>query len=86
MAEVAYAETLQWKQKVEGNVDLTISPCLYLFGVGLEKDLADATTASSMLQMALHAKTKEHTTLQSVVSAVCDALETLEGRQSGSSL
>jgi hypothetical protein len=26
-----------------------LSPCLYLFGVGLEKDLADTTTASDVL-------------------------------------
>jgi hypothetical protein len=52
----------------------------------LERDLADTTMASSVLQMALHAETKEHTALQSAARAVCDALETPEGRQSGSSL
>jgi hypothetical protein len=57
-----------------------------LFGVGLEKDLTDATTASVVLQMALDAKTREHTALQNAVGAVCDALELPEGRQSGSSL
>jgi hypothetical protein len=57
-----------------------------LLGVGLEKDLADATTASVMLQMALDVETKEHTALQNVAGAVCDALKPLEGRQSGSSL
>jgi hypothetical protein len=43
MTEVAHAEILQWKHKVE--------------------DLTNATTASAMLQMALDAKTREHTTL-----------------------
>jgi hypothetical protein len=57
-----------------------------LLGVGLEKDLADATTASTVLQTALDAKTREHTTLQNAAGVVCDALEPLEGRQSGSSL
>jgi hypothetical protein len=57
-----------------------------LFGVGLEKDLTDTTIASAMLQMALDAETREHTALQNVAGVVCDALELLEGRQSGSSL
>jgi predicted DNA-binding ribbon-helix-helix protein len=52
----------------------------------LEKDLANAATTSSMLQTALDAKTKEHTTLQSAMRVVCDTLETQEGGQSGSSL
>jgi hypothetical protein len=51
----------------------------------LEKDLADATTASGVLQAALDPETREHTTLQNAARAVCDALETPEGVQSGSS-
>jgi hypothetical protein len=42
-----------------------------LFGAGLERKLADATTASDVLQTALDAKTKEHATLQSATRAVC---------------
>jgi hypothetical protein len=57
-----------------------------LLGAGLEKDLANATTTSAVLQTALDAKTKEHTALQNVVGVTYDALETPEGRQSGSSL
>jgi hypothetical protein len=45
-----------------------------LFGVGLEKDLTDATTASVVLQTALDAETREHTVLQNAAGAVCDAL------------
>jgi hypothetical protein len=52
----------------------------------LEKDLADATTASDVLQTALDAETKEHAALQSAARVVCDVLETQEGVQSGSSL
>jgi hypothetical protein len=52
----------------------------------LEKDLSDATTASGVLQTALDAETKEHAALQSTARTVCDALETKEGVQSGSSL
>jgi hypothetical protein len=52
----------------------------------LEKDLPDATTASGVLQTALDAETKEHAALQSTARMVCDALETQEGVQSGSSL
>jgi hypothetical protein len=48
--------------------------------------LADATTTSGVLQTALDAKTKEHAVLQSAAREVCDALETQEGVQSGSSL
>jgi hypothetical protein len=59
---------------------------LSLFGAGLEKDLADATTAFDVLQMTLDTETKEHAALQSAARAVCDALETQEGVQSGSSL
>jgi hypothetical protein len=47
-----------------------------LFGTGLEKDLADVATTSGVLQIALDAKTKEHTALQNAVRAVCDALKT----------
>jgi hypothetical protein len=36
---------------------------LRCYRVGLEKDLADATTASTVLQTALDAETKEHTAL-----------------------
>jgi hypothetical protein len=39
-----------------------------------------------MLQTTLDAETREHATLQSAARAVCDALETQEGVQSGSSL
>jgi hypothetical protein len=42
-------------------------------------DLANATTASAMLQMTLDAETREHATLQSAVRAVYGALETQEG-------
>jgi hypothetical protein len=57
-----------------------------LLGVGLEKDLAGATTTSAVLQTALDAETREHTALQNAAGAVCDALEPPEGRQSGNSL
>jgi hypothetical protein len=57
-----------------------------LLGAGLEKDLADATTTSAVLQTALDAKTREHTTLQNAVGVIYDTLETPEGRQSGNSL
>jgi hypothetical protein len=36
---------------------------LSLFGAGLEKDLADATTAFDVLQTALDTETKEHAAL-----------------------
>jgi hypothetical protein len=52
----------------------------------LETDLANATMASVVLQMALDAEIREHAALQSVARTVCDALETEEGVQSGSSL
>jgi hypothetical protein len=52
----------------------------------MEKDLADATTTSIVLQTALDAEAKEHTALQNVMGVVCDALEPLEGRQLGNSL
>jgi hypothetical protein len=52
----------------------------------LERDLADGTMPSGVLQMALDAETKEHTALQSATTVVCDALETQEVVQSGSSL
>jgi hypothetical protein len=42
-------------------------------------DLANATTTSVVLQMALDAETKEHAALQSATRAVCDALKTQEG-------
>jgi hypothetical protein len=42
--------------------------------------------AFGLLQMALNVETKEHTTLQSATRVVCNALETQEGVQSGSSL
>jgi hypothetical protein len=48
-----------------------------LFGAGLERDLANTTTASGVLQTA--SETKEHTALQSAARKVCDALETQEG-------
>jgi hypothetical protein len=68
------------------DVVLALIPLSYLFRADLEKDLADTTTASGVLQTALDAKTREHTALQSATRAVCDALETQEGVQSGSSL
>jgi hypothetical protein len=52
----------------------------------LETDLANTTMTSFVLQTALDAETREHAALQSVTRAVCDALETQEGAQSGSSL
>jgi hypothetical protein len=55
---------------------LALIPLSYLFGAGLEKDLANATMAFGLLQMALNVETKEHTTLQSATRVVCDALET----------
>jgi hypothetical protein len=52
----------------------------------LETDLANATASSVVLQTALDAETREHTALQSAARVVCNALETQEGVQSGSSL
>jgi hypothetical protein len=52
----------------------------------LEKELANATTASNVMKTALDAKTMEHAALQSVARAVYDALENQERVQLGSSL